>query len=91
MSASDNDIEKQKRRHRGPLIGIAVVVIFALGYMVWWFGHEVSEGNAPEGSAVQIDGRTGEVETDAQQGSIGGGDPGSADNAPAPPVTAPAN
>ncbi len=51
----------------------------------------VSEGNAPEGSAVQIDGRTGEVETDAQQGSIGGGDPASADNAPAPPVTAPAN
>ncbi len=91
MSASDNDIEKQKRRHRGPLIGIAVVVIFALGYMVWWFGHEVSEGNAPEGSAVPIDGRSGEVETDAQQGSIGGGEPASADKAPAPPVTAPAN
>ncbi|ODM41187.1 hypothetical protein [Cereibacter johrii] len=91
MSASDNDIEKQKRRHRGPLIGIAVVVIFALGYMVWWFGHEVSEGTAPQGSDVQIDGRTGEVDGDPQRGSAGGGDPASADNAPAPPATAPAN
>ncbi|WP_145109533.1 hypothetical protein [Cereibacter sediminicola] len=91
MSASDNNIDKQKRRHRGPLIGIAVVVIFALGYLVWWFGYEVAEGNPPQGADVQMDGRTGETGAAAPAGSVGGNSPASADNAPAPPATAPAD
>ncbi len=39
MSASSTNIEKQKKRHRGPLIGIAFVLIWAAvlfaGFMIW--------------------------------------------------------
>lgn len=39
MSASNTNIEKQVRRHRGPLFGIAAVLAFAAilfaGFMVW--------------------------------------------------------
>ena len=40
MSAPQTNIEKQQRRHRGPLIGMAVVVaLVAIGF-VWWLGIE---------------------------------------------------
>ncbi|MGP3696325.1 hypothetical protein [Rhodobacter sp. NSM] len=90
MSASEKDLEKQKRRHRGPLIGIAVVLVFALGYLIWWLGYEAVEGNAPRDADVLIDGRSGETEADPARGSVGDG-PVGADNAPAPPTTAPAD
>lgn len=48
MSAPDTNIEKQKRRHRGPLIGMAVVVIFALGLILFWLMDEVDNGADPE-------------------------------------------
>lgn len=39
MSASNTNLDKQVRRHRGPLFGIAMVLIFAAvlfaGFMVW--------------------------------------------------------
>jgi hypothetical protein len=60
MSAPQTNIEKQKRRHRGPLIGMVAVVAFALTLLVWWLGYEVSESDPPQGSETQIDGRTGE-------------------------------
>lgn len=33
MSAPQTNIETQQRRHRGPIVGIIAVVIFALGLM----------------------------------------------------------
>ena len=62
MSAPDTNTETQKKRHRGPLIGIAAVVLVAiLGYfaMTTWL---VEEGGVPAGADVVIDGRTGEAE-----------------------------
>ncbi len=41
MSAPDTNIEKQKRRHKGPLIGL-VVAILALGLI---FGYSTLIGN----------------------------------------------
>ena len=39
MSASDTDLEKQKKHHKGPLTGIAMAVVFAVtllaGLMIW--------------------------------------------------------
>ena len=39
MSASNTNIEKQAKRHRGPLFGIAIAVIWAAvlfaGFMIW--------------------------------------------------------
>lgn len=61
MSHTDNNVQRQKRRHRGPLIGMAVVVIFALVLLVWWLGYEAYEADGPQGAPAQIDGRTGET------------------------------
>lgn len=39
MSASETNIEKQKKRHRGPLTGMAMVIIWAVllfsGFITW--------------------------------------------------------
>lgn len=60
MSAPQTNIEKQQRRHRGPLLGmIAVVLAVGLGYL-FMVTDEVADSNPPEGSQTQIDGRTGE-------------------------------
>lgn len=60
MSAPQTNLEKQHRRHRGPIVGmIAVVLAVGIGYF-WWVGQEVAEGNPPQGSETQIDGRTGQ-------------------------------
>lgn len=61
MSPPERDIERQKRRHRGPLIGSAAVVIFALALLAWWLAHEVSEGQDPRDVDTQMDSRTGTV------------------------------
>jgi len=61
MSAPDTNIKTQEKRHRGPLIGMAAGVAFAVilltGLLVWLSAN----ADPPEGAAVQIDGRTGEA------------------------------
>lgn len=41
MSHSENNIEGQKRRHKGPLIGYAVITIFVLAVVIWWGTSEM--------------------------------------------------
>lgn len=48
MSAPQTNIEVQKRRHRGPLIGMAVVVVFAVGLIVYWLIKEAANGDSPQ-------------------------------------------
>ncbi|MFU8864653.1 MAG: hypothetical protein ACNA7O_12125 [Rhodobacterales bacterium] len=60
MSHSENNMERQKRRHKGPLIGFSVLGIFVVGLIVWWLNAEFSRSDGPEGAPVQIDGRTGD-------------------------------
>lgn len=57
MSAPRTDIEKQVRRHRGPLIGMAIAVIFGLALMVYWWGELASktEPRTPNDAATTID------------------------------------
>ncbi|WP_136683713.1 hypothetical protein [Falsirhodobacter xinxiangensis] len=62
MSQPESDLDRQKRRHAGPLIGITAVLIFVAIILTWWFGQEATEGNAPAGAETQIDGRTGAEE-----------------------------
>ncbi len=39
MSASETNTEKQVKRHRGPLVGIAFAILWAavlfVGYLIW--------------------------------------------------------
>lgn len=61
MSAPDTNIEKQAKRHKGPLVGIIAGLIFAgvlLFALITWMS---ANGNTPEGAETQVDGRTGEV------------------------------
>ncbi|TGD64007.1 hypothetical protein EYC08_11270 [Tabrizicola sp. WMC-M-20] len=60
MSAPQTNIDKQKRRHRGPLLGMIVVVIAVGIGFVWWLGYEAAESDPVQGDQTQIDGRTGE-------------------------------
>jgi hypothetical protein len=63
MSAPKTNIEVQKKRHWGPLLGIAVVLIFAAIITAWFMGWLAVTGDEPRDVDTQIDGRTGEVET----------------------------
>lgn len=91
MSHPQTNLETQKRRHKGPLIGMAAVLIFAGGLFVWWLTYEVAESEPPQGSDVQIDGRDGVSEEDESLNAPGDGQP--ADFVPddsVPAVNAPA-
>lgn len=59
MSAPKTDLDKQEKRHRGSLRGMAVVVGFALLLLVVLLFWTSSNGNTPEGADTQIDARTG--------------------------------
>lgn len=56
MSASNTNIEKQKTRHRGPLFGIAMVVVWAgvllTGFLIWT-AYQADNPTA-ESPAVQL-------------------------------------
>ncbi|EAR52615.1 hypothetical protein OG2516_05888 [Oceanicola granulosus HTCC2516] len=62
MSAPDTDVEKQAKRHRPALGGMAIVLLFValitIAFSFWIF----AQGESPEGAETQIDGRTGAVE-----------------------------
>ena len=46
MSHSENDIEGQKRRHKGPLIGYAVLAVFVRAVIMWWGGSAMRGSQA---------------------------------------------
>lgn len=54
MSAPNTNIEKQRRRHWGPLIGMAVVVAFGVAMIMIWLGEEAvqSDPAAPPPAAT---------------------------------------
>ena len=100
MSAPQTNIDKQARRHRGPLTGMFAVVLFALillGALALW----AFRGGAPEGAATQVQSGLGTVETDEsavsanssaeeERGAGSGGEPDpTAVTVPAETVTTP--
>lgn len=50
MSAPQTDMEKQTRRHRGPLIGMALAVIFGTFLIVYWLFEEAAQTEQPAGN-----------------------------------------
>ena len=68
MAPPDTNLEKQERRHKGPLIGITLVLIFAvIMAFVWSGGEEITDEDAQDGEA-QIE------ETSINQTGIESGD-----------------
>ena len=60
MSAPHTDLEKQKKRHKGPLFGMGAMVAFGVIIIVVLGVIYLFAGNDP-GSDEVIDGRTGTV------------------------------
>lgn len=55
MSAPQTNVEKQQRNHKGPLIGMVVVVIAVISGFVWWIGAETSDANLAPGAQSPLD------------------------------------
>ncbi len=65
MSPPDTDLEKQERRHKGPLGGMAAAMIFAAVLLVGLVLYLAYAGNEPGEPEEHIDSRTGqEVEAE---------------------------
>lgn len=47
MSAPNTNLERQKRRHAGPILGIIAVLVFALGLFLAYTTVLVDEGQPP--------------------------------------------
>jgi hypothetical protein len=56
MSAPQTDIEKQERRHKPALIGLRVIIGFAVLALVWFVASQVGED-----PAIAADGARGEA------------------------------
>jgi flagellar basal body-associated protein FliL len=65
MSAPRTNIEKQKRRHIVPLLGMAVVVVFAVGLILYWQFEEAAQGDAPGVEEPSDPGATPRLPSDA--------------------------
>lgn len=48
MTPPDTNVNKQKRRHRGPLIGMGLVAVFGIGIILYWIAEEVFFAPGPE-------------------------------------------
>ena len=51
MTPPDTNLHRQKKRHRGPLIGIALVVLFGLVIIFYWIGEEAFFAPGPDTAA----------------------------------------
>ncbi|MBQ1202732.1 MAG: DUF2273 domain-containing protein [Loktanella sp.] len=47
MSHSENNLDRQVKRHKGPLIGISAGLIFVAIILFWWLGTEAAEAPGP--------------------------------------------
>ncbi|WP_323766140.1 hypothetical protein [Marinovum sp.] len=73
MSSPDTNLNKQKRRHRGPLIGMAIAAVFGIGLILFWIGEVFVTAPGPDEEPVQdaseqvspTELEAGTVETDA--------------------------
>ncbi|MGR3486060.1 MAG: hypothetical protein ACU0BF_11995 [Paracoccaceae bacterium] len=61
MSAPETNIEKQEKRHKGPLIGMGAMVAWSVGLLILFVAFMAWSGDSPEGAETVIDGRTGEA------------------------------
>lgn len=63
MSAPNTNIDKQARRHRGPLTGMFAVVLFALLLLIGLLFYVFSGSSGPQGAQTQVQPGLGTIET----------------------------
>jgi hypothetical protein len=56
MSAPEPDMNRQVKRHKGPLLGFIAILVFVSVLIVWWLGREIDEAEAPAGPDAPLDG-----------------------------------
>jgi hypothetical protein len=61
MSAPKTNIDKQKRRHFVPLLGMALVAIFGVILIVYWQFEESAQGLSPGDEVPTVPGTEREV------------------------------
>lgn len=97
MSAPRTNVSTESRRHRGPLIGMAVVVLLVMGMFGYWMFDEASNGqpqtttSLPDGPpASEGDGAAVETTgTDTTPGAVTTGPSLSTDPAGGPAAVTP--
>jgi hypothetical protein len=47
MSHSENNLDRQVKRHRGPIVGISAGLLFVAIILFWWLGTEAAEAPGP--------------------------------------------
>ena len=86
MSAPRTNLEKQRRRHWGPLLGTAIVTLFAAGVILYWLMEEAANSN-PQPPAGTDAGTVNEpaqstIPAESIEPDMQGGEPGGTDAAP---------
>lgn len=61
MSAPDTNTEKQEKKHKGQLGGIAFSVFWGVLLLIGLIVFVILSGDEPVGADERVDGRTGEV------------------------------
>ena len=69
MSAPKTNLEKQKKRHRFPLMGLRAVAFWSIGLLGLLALFVILTGDGPEGADEVVDGRTGAV-TEVEEGVL---------------------
>ena len=66
MSAPHKDVEKQEKRHKGPLTGMAIVAVFGVLLILLLVFLGFGQGNEPEAESTVEAVGSGEVETESE-------------------------
>ncbi|MBB3712969.1 hypothetical protein FHS00_002567 [Limimaricola variabilis] len=66
MSAPHTDVEKQEKRHKGPLTGMAIVAVFGVLLILLLVFLGFGQGNEPEAESTVEAVGSGEVETESE-------------------------
>ena len=70
MTAPDTNLKKQKKHHKGPLIGMAVAVTVAVVFLVWMLSNNLGTDTAEEDQSAPA--QIGETVGPPASGSVSG-------------------
>jgi hypothetical protein len=69
------DLKRDSRRHIGPLLGMALVVIFGLGMAFWWLTEDVAQAPGPDATPGLTQEQAMEPPASPNEGGVQSGSP----------------